>query len=416
MVEKGTDMPKADEDKKSDTRTTSTERTQEAISDRDVENQEDKMAGLMKSEDMAPKSPEAKSENLPILTSLSGERTDVEGRALCNVENCDAVLSEERYYYQRYKICRKHLRSSKLVVDGQPQRFCQQCGRFHDLAAFDGEKRNCRFRLEKHNSRRRKLAAEYMESAEKEENKSKSKRMTNSGVADLNGNFAPGHFGSIPIPRLDQRGDTHPHLKVEQQQQEIPFGLNNDQALLGILTMYYNSADREMLFPRDFVMAMDSIEKSFGIQVIKDILHNHMSASKGNAHAFPGYNPASSFGQHPYYDPRASMVSQLQHLAGYGMAGQAGMNRPMAHDYRVPAMAPNRPNFNLGGLASLLARQAGVNSQNQMTPDARTVSSQPTNHYQGYQNNDAVDAGRHVPSGLDSLLRALQSRETGDGK
>lgn len=88
----------------------------------------------------------------------------------------------------------------------------------------------------------------------------------------------------------------------------------------------------------------------------------------------------------------------------------------MAHDYRVPAMAPNRPNLNLGGLASLLARQAGVNSQNQMAPDARTVSSQPNNHYQGSQNNDAVDAGRHVPSGLDSLLRALQSRETGDGK
>ena len=331
MVEKGTDMPKANEDKKSDTQTTSTERTQEAVSDKGVENQEEKIATLMKSEDMAPKSPESKSKNLPILSSLSGERTDSEGRALCNVESCKAVLSEERYYYQRYKICRKHLRSSKLLVDGQPQRFCQQCGRFHDLAAFDGEKRNCRFRLEKHNSRRRKLAAEFMDNAEKEETQRKSKRMINGNVADLNGNFPPGHFGSLPIPRLDHRGDTHPPMKVEQPQQDNSFGLNSDQALLGILSMYYNSADREMLFPREFVMAMDSIEKSFGVQVIKDILHNHTSASKGNAHAFPGYNLAGIAGQQPYYDPRASMVSQLQHLAGYGMAGQPGMVSQMPY-------------------------------------------------------------------------------------
>lgn len=83
----------------------------------------------------------------------------------------------------------------------------------------------------------------------------------------------------------------------------------------------------------------------------------------------------------------------------------------MSNAYRAPAMAPNMANLNLGSLSSLLARRAEVNSQIQVTPDARTVSSQPTDHYQGAQNNDA---GRQVPSGLDSLLRALQSRETGD--
>ena len=91
-------------------------------------------------------------------------------------------------------------------------------------------------------------------------------------------------------------------------------------------------------------------------------------------------------------------------------------NRPMANDFRVPIMAPNMPNFNMDGLASLLARRAEVNSQNQMAPDARTVSSQPTGHYQGAQNNNTVDTGRQLPSGLDNLLRALQSREMGDGK
>ena len=42
--------------------------------------------------------------------------------------------------------------------DGQLQRFCQQCGRFHPLSAFDGSKRSCRERLDRHNARRRKGA------------------------------------------------------------------------------------------------------------------------------------------------------------------------------------------------------------------------------------------------------------------
>lgn len=406
-------MPKTNEDKKSETQTTSTERTQGAVSEKGVEHQEDKIAVSMKSEDMAPKSPESKSENLPVLSSLSGERTDSEGQALCNVENCHAVLSEERYYYQRYKICRKHLRSSKLLVDGLPQRFCQQCGRFHDLVAFDGEKRNCRFRLEKHNSRRRKMAAEFMETGEKDDNKQrKSKRMTNDNIADLNAVFSAGHFSSLPIPGLGHQADAHTGLKADQQQ-DSPFGLNNDAALFSILSIYYKSADREMLFPRDFVLAMDSIEKSFGTQVIKDILYNHINAPKNNGNAYPGYNPAGSLGQQSYYNPRANLVSQRN--VGYGMAGQGGMNLPVSNDYRVPAMAPNMANLHQGGLASLLARRPEVNSQNQTGLDPRKVSSQPTECYQGAQNNNTVDA-LQIPPGLESLLRALQSRETGDSK
>ena len=40
------------------------------------------------------------------------------------------------------------------------QRFCQQCGRFHHLVEFDGEKRSCRARLQRHNARRRKKEGE----------------------------------------------------------------------------------------------------------------------------------------------------------------------------------------------------------------------------------------------------------------
>ena len=83
---------------------------------------------------------------------------------------------------QRYKICEEHLKLHSLVRNGRRQRFCQQvgcvqdrqrtggmwsccsdsnvqcvqCGRFHDLTEFDGEKRSCRTRLQRHNARRRK--------------------------------------------------------------------------------------------------------------------------------------------------------------------------------------------------------------------------------------------------------------------
>jgi hypothetical protein len=43
----------------------------------------------------------------------------------------------------------------QVMKDGRLQRFCQQCGRFHDLSAFDGNRKSCREQLQKHNARRR---------------------------------------------------------------------------------------------------------------------------------------------------------------------------------------------------------------------------------------------------------------------
>jgi len=63
-------------------------------------------------------------------------------------------------YYKRYKICPYHMEANFLLVEGQSIRFCQQCGRFQLLSEFDGDKRSCRKRLARHNSRRRKSEAE----------------------------------------------------------------------------------------------------------------------------------------------------------------------------------------------------------------------------------------------------------------
>lgn len=95
---------------------------------------------------------------LPVLPP-SATRKDLSRRELpliCHIVGCNVSLSSQAEYYQRYRICRDHLRAGALLVDGEPKRFCQQCGRFHPLDSFDGEKRNCRARLLQHNSRRRK--------------------------------------------------------------------------------------------------------------------------------------------------------------------------------------------------------------------------------------------------------------------
>jgi len=76
------------------------------------------------------------------------------------VDGCTADLSELRHYHQRYKVCQDHLRVPSVVHEGIVQRFCQQCSRFHALTEFEGDKRSCRARLQRHNARRRRKAAE----------------------------------------------------------------------------------------------------------------------------------------------------------------------------------------------------------------------------------------------------------------
>lgn len=93
-----------------------------------------------------------------ITMSLKSEecRRNDQGQILCCVDGCMRRMDDEPLYYRRYKICKDHLRSWSLMVEGVVQRFCQQCGRFQPVEDFDEKKRNCRKRLEKHNSRRRK--------------------------------------------------------------------------------------------------------------------------------------------------------------------------------------------------------------------------------------------------------------------
>ncbi|XP_019167070.1 PREDICTED: squamosa promoter-binding-like protein 6 isoform X2 [Ipomoea nil] len=74
----------------------------------------------------------------------------------CQVHGCKKDLTSSKDYHKRHKVCEAHTKTSKVIVNGIEQRFCQQCSRFHLLAEFDDGKRSCRRRLAGHNERRRK--------------------------------------------------------------------------------------------------------------------------------------------------------------------------------------------------------------------------------------------------------------------
>ncbi|KAK9845531.1 hypothetical protein WJX84_010686 [Apatococcus fuscideae] len=105
--------------------------------------------------------PKTEEEEIPVVkanydrdTSAPGQRKAV--LMVCQVVGCAAPLGEGREYFKRCRICEMHLKLPALMREGQPQRFCQQCCRFHSVKDFEGDRRSCRTALGAHNGRRRK--------------------------------------------------------------------------------------------------------------------------------------------------------------------------------------------------------------------------------------------------------------------
>lgn len=64
----------------------------------------------------------------------SGKKTKMSlsttsNRAVCQVEDCRADLSNAKDYHRRHKVCDLHSKASKALVGNVMQRFCQQCSR-----------------------------------------------------------------------------------------------------------------------------------------------------------------------------------------------------------------------------------------------------------------------------------------------
>ena len=75
------------------------------------------------------------------------------GGPACQVEGCDRDLAALSAYHQKCRVCDLHIKAPSFVRAGLLQRFCQRCGRCHELGAFEGTRRSCRAQLAKHNAR-----------------------------------------------------------------------------------------------------------------------------------------------------------------------------------------------------------------------------------------------------------------------
>ncbi|KAG2488183.1 hypothetical protein HYH03_013324 [Edaphochlamys debaryana] len=68
---------------------------------------------------------------------------------VCVVDGCGEDLTNARKYFQRYRVCERHLKAPQLSMDGRSVRFCDQCSKFHDLSMFEGNRRTCNEKLER---------------------------------------------------------------------------------------------------------------------------------------------------------------------------------------------------------------------------------------------------------------------------
>ncbi|KAF6264844.1 SBP domain-containing protein [Scenedesmus sp. NREL 46B-D3] len=80
------------------------------------------------------------------------------GELACQVPGCGVSLAAAKEYHQRYRICLAHAKVGSVELDGVTSRFCQQCGKFHEVAQFDGTRHSCRQQLQRHNALRRRAA------------------------------------------------------------------------------------------------------------------------------------------------------------------------------------------------------------------------------------------------------------------
>ncbi|GLC72495.1 hypothetical protein PLESTF_001253700 [Pleodorina starrii] len=144
------------------------------------------------------------------------DRRTPQVKGVCHVEGCYTDLTGLRDYHLRYKICEFHLKVSSVLKDGVPQRFCQQCGRFHHLSEFDGNRRSCRTMLARHNMRRAKKMGQSGSPMAEDQG--------NAAAAAAAGGASAGANGDLSAKLLQQLGGTAGLVaamaSLQQQQQQ----------------------------------------------------------------------------------------------------------------------------------------------------------------------------------------------------
>ena len=62
-------------------------------------------------------------------TNTTTTTTTTSNRAVCQVQDCRADLSNAKDYHRRHKVCDVHSKATMALVGNVMQRFCQQCSR-----------------------------------------------------------------------------------------------------------------------------------------------------------------------------------------------------------------------------------------------------------------------------------------------
>ncbi|KAI8105208.1 hypothetical protein M9435_000378 [Picochlorum sp. BPE23] len=226
-------------------------------------------------------------------------RRNDKGDVLCHVEGCGTVMSDETAYFRRYKICRKHLKSNYLIVAGIQQRFCQQCGKFHEVEKFDGTKRNCRATLVRHNRRRKKT--------------SRAKRKKSASE--------------------DEDSDTK-QPNVTWEHPGMGGMLNSSPVNVDILKAYYGVPNPNDAFPPALVNTIAELERLIGREVIHHCLQSSQPPQMWQQNGYATNNIFQGNGMHRY---SPAPVHQSQPM----------MNA--FHQYGIPMSAPQHP-YTSGGM------------------------------------------------------------------
>ena len=162
----------------------------------------------------------------PRVTDMS--RGGITDETTCQVPGCEVTLAALKVYNQRCRVCAEHLISGEVDFQGIVRRFCQQCARFHDVTEFDGSKRSCRVRLERHKMQRQKRKRTTAEPSE-----------SGGSKVPLLGNY---ERTSLPLkdswgalPQQDQGVGKHDHLLRHWQESLNSSGMpmNLDSAMSG---------------------------------------------------------------------------------------------------------------------------------------------------------------------------------------
>ncbi|XP_047060356.1 squamosa promoter-binding-like protein 2 [Lolium rigidum] len=319
----------------------------------------------------------------------------------CSVQGCTADLSRVREYHRRHKVCEAHSKTPVVSVNGQQQRFCQQCSRFHLLGEFDEAKRSCRKRLDGHNRRRRKPQPDPLNPASMFSNH-------HAGAARFSS--YPQIFSTTSMAEPKWPGSIAIKTEADafHEQYYSAFHLN------GGASLFHGKATERKHFP---FLTDHGETAGFGCQQPFTITHSSESSSNSSRHSNgktmfahdggPDHSCALSLLSDNPTPAQIMIPAEAQHLGGGG-----GIAMQFSGGGRV-ARLPNDSDVSLTGLSYVSLGNKGApilptstRSQHAATDTAAVTTSSAAaqlQQYHGYYHQVSADQGNSAAGSMHAL-------------